>query len=53
MKRKKHIGKQKFVFLINNLLDYLERVVVCVNMFCFPNQRQKNDWKVEKYFSEN
>ena len=47
-KRKKLIGKRSFVFLINNLLDYLGRVVICVNIVCFPNHRQKGKYKKVK-----
>ena len=47
--RNKHIGKRKFVFLINNLLDYLGRVVICVNILCFSNHRQKSNWKKVKF----
>ena len=34
-KRKKHIGKRKFVFLINNLLDYLGRELLFVSIYLF------------------
>ena len=43
------MGKRSFVFLIINLTHYLGRVVICVNIACFPNHRQKR--KLEK--SEN
>ena len=48
-KCKKHIGKRKFVFLTNNLLNYQGWDVICVNIVCFPNHRQKSNWKKWKF----
>ena len=52
-KRKKHIGKRNFVFLINNLLDYLRRVVICVNIVFWTTENlQKNTFQKINFFSK-